>query len=132
MNSQPEVTVIGGGLIGGSIAYHLAKKGKRVLILERERIGSGASSAAAGMLGAQSEMHDAGPLFDLARLSRAMFPALSDELRELTGIDIGLVQRGLLKVALTSEQAEECRRMIVFQRQAGEAAEWLAPSEARR
>lgn len=131
MNIQTEVAVIGGGLIGGSIAYHLAKKGKRVLILERERVGSGASSAAAGMLGAQSEMHEAGPLFDLARLSRAMFPALADELRELTGIDIGLVQRGLLKAALTPEQAEECRRMIAFQRQAGEAAEWLTPSEAR-
>lgn len=131
MNSQTEVAVIGGGLIGGSIAYHLAKKGKRVLVLERETIASGASSAAAGMLGAQSEMHDAGPLFELARLSRAMFPTLADELRELTGIDIGLVQRGLLKVALTPEQAEECRRMIDFQRQAGEAAEWLSPSAAR-
>lgn len=131
MESHHDVVVIGGGLIGGSVAYRLAKRGKRVLILERDRVGSGASGAAAGMLGAQSEMHEAGPLFELARKSRAMFPKLAEELRELTGIDIGLVQKGLLKVALTPEEAEECRRMIAFQRQAGETAEWLAPHEAR-
>lgn len=125
-----DVVVVGGGVIGGSIAYHLAKKGRRVLILEREKIGSGASGAAAGMLGAQSETHRADVLFDLARQSRAMFPQLAEELRELTGIDIGLVQKGLLKVALTPDQAADCRRMIAFQRQAGETAAWLTPAEA--
>ncbi|GIO34016.1 MULTISPECIES: glycine oxidase ThiO [Paenibacillus] len=131
MVHQAEVVVIGGGVIGGSIAYHLAKQGRRVLMLERGKIGSGASSAAAGMLGAQSEMHRSGALFDLARQSRAMFPKLAEELRELTGIDIGLVQQGLLKVALTPEQAMECQRTIAFQRKAGETAAWLTPSEAR-
>lgn len=131
MVHQAEVVVIGGGVIGGSIAYHLAKQGRRVLMLERGKIGSGASSAAAGMLGAQSEMHRSGVLFDLARQSRAMFPKLAEDLRELTGVDIGLVQQGLLKVALTPEQAMECQRMIAFQRKAGETAAWLTASEAR-
>lgn len=130
MVRQTEVAVIGGGVIGGSIAYHLARQGRRVLVLERGKIGSGASGAAAGMLGAQSEMRRAGVLFDLARQSRAMFPKLAEELRELAGIDIGLVEKGLLKVALNPEQAAECQRMIAFQRQAGESAAWLTPAEA--
>jgi glycine oxidase len=131
MNKTVEAAIIGGGVIGGSIAYHLAKKGRRVVVLERERIVSGASGAAAGMLGAQSEMHEAGPLFDLARQSRAMFPRIAEELKELTGIDIGLVRKGLLKIALNPGQAEECRRMIAFQREAGEQAQWLSAREAR-
>lgn len=131
MTKTVEAVIVGGGAIGGSIAYHLAKKGRKVLLLERDRIVSGASSAAAGMLGAQSEMHEAGPLFDLARQSRAMFPRIAEELKELTGIDIGLVRKGLLKIALNPEQADECRRMIAFQREAGERAEWLSAHEAR-
>ncbi|KIL41310.1 hypothetical protein SD70_07590 [Gordoniibacillus kamchatkensis] len=131
MSKTVDAVVIGGGIIGGSIAYHLAKRGRSVVLLERDRIASGASSAAAGMLGAQSEMHEPGPLFDLARQSRAMFPQISDELKELTGIDIGLVRKGLLHVARTPEQAEECRRMAAFQREAGERAEWLSASQAR-
>ncbi|MFC0214543.1 glycine oxidase ThiO [Paenibacillus chartarius] len=130
MGHHAEVIIVGGGVIGGSVAYHLAKRGRRVKLLERERVGAGASGAAAGMLGAQSEMHEAGPLYELARRSRAMFPQLDAELRELTGIDIGLVQRGLLKIARTPDEAEEIRRMIDFQVRSGEAAQWLGAGEA--
>ncbi|MGG1513927.1 glycine oxidase ThiO [Paenibacillus oryzisoli] len=125
-----DVLIVGGGVIGTSIAYYLAKKGASVTLLDRGRLGTEASSAAAGMLGAQSEMEDDGALFQWARRSRSMFPALSEELKALTGLDIGLVREGLLNVALSDVQEAELRARALWQRAAGERAEWLDASAA--
>ncbi|BFT75545.1 glycine oxidase ThiO [Paenibacillus sp. P36] len=130
MKHTSDVIIVGGGVIGASIAYHLAKRGQSVTLLERSRLGTEASAAAAGMLGAQSEMADTGPLFQWARQSRAMFPELSGELRSLTGIDIGLVREGLLNVALSDDQEQELRAREKLQRAAGEKAEWLSAAAA--
>ncbi|MEB4794947.1 FAD-dependent oxidoreductase, partial [Paenibacillus chondroitinus] len=130
MKHTSDVIIVGGGVIGASIAYHLAKRGQSVTLLERSRLGTEASAAAAGMLGAQSEMEDTGPLFQWARQSRAMFPELSGELKSLTGIDIGLVREGLLNVALSDAQEQELRAREKLQRAAGERAEWLSAAAA--
>ncbi|WP_063860214.1 glycine oxidase ThiO [Paenibacillus sp. Soil724D2] len=132
MKHMNDVIIVGGGVIGSSIAYNLAKRGQSVLLLERGRLGMEASSAAAGMLGAQSEMEDTGPLFQWARQSRAMFPQLSEELKALTGIDIGLVREGLLNVALSDVQEQELRAREKLQRAAGEQAEWLSAAAAAK
>lgn len=130
MKHTSDVIIIGGGVIGASVAYYLAKRGQSVTLLERGRLAAEASAAAAGMLGAQSEMEDTGPLFRLARQSRAMFPQLSAELKDLTGIDIGLVREGLLNIALSDVQEEELRAREKLQRAAGERAEWLSAAAA--
>ena len=101
------------------------------MVLERDRVGSQASTAAAGMLAAQAEINEAGPMFDLARASRALFPQLATDLRELTGIDIGLKRKGLLRVAVTDADVTEIQRTLAFQKTAGEQAEWLSTVEVR-
>ncbi|AXN41155.1 glycine oxidase ThiO [Peribacillus butanolivorans] len=132
MNSIYDAIIVGGGVIGGSIAYQLAKRGKKVLLLEKDRLASKASSAAAGMLGAQSELESDNPLFTLARQSRGMFPALSEELKDISGIDIELVNKGMFKVALTSEQESDLKNMIKIQQKAGLEAEWFTTAEIRK
>ncbi len=87
-----DVAIIGGGINGSSIAYQLSKMGKKVIIIEKEQLACEASSAAAGMLAAQAEIEQDGPLFQLALKSQAMFSTLSSELFEYTGIDIELCQ----------------------------------------
>jgi glycine oxidase len=125
-----DVVIVGGGVIGSAIAYFLAKLGRKALILERERMASQASGAAAGMLGAQIEMGlDTGPLFQLARFSRSLFPELSTELRELSGVDIGLTQKGTLRTVYRDTEVAHFQDMIKRQHEAGEKAEWLTAGE---
>ncbi|MBN9653263.1 glycine oxidase ThiO [Halobacillus sp. GSS1] len=133
MNKHYERIVVGAGVIGSSIAYHLAQRGRSVLLLERGTIACKASSAAAGMLGAQSELKDRNDsLYSLATASRAMFPALSEELKAYSGIDIGLQQNGIYKIATNEGEREELIAYGEVQRNRGEEARWMEPSELQR
>lgn len=126
-----DVIIIGGGVIGCSIAYHLAKKGADVVVLERDHIGAHASSAAAGMLGAQVEMAFPGPMIELCLRSRAMFPELGRDLYQWSGLDIELNTAGLLRVAWDRTEAEQLRDRARWQRELGGRAEWWETRSVR-
>lgn len=105
------VVVVGGGVIGSAIAYHLQKAGAVVTLLERGEIGGEASSAAAGMLIAPIE--DAGNrAFDNLRCaSLDMYPALLDEVQRLSRIDVEYKVPGMLRTARTEAMARELKRI---------------------
>ncbi|QOR67367.1 glycine oxidase ThiO [Cytobacillus suaedae] len=126
-----DAIIIGGGVNGCAVAYNLAKRGRKVVLLEKDRVGSKSSGAAAGMIAAQTELDEDGPLFSLARKSRSMFKDLALELKKVSGIDIELVNKGMYKVALTEEQEEELKGIIQIQTRLGEKAEWLSVNELR-
>jgi glycine oxidase len=126
-----DVAIIGGGINGSSIAYQLAKKGRKVIILEKNQLACEASSAAAGMLAAQAELEKDGPLFQLALKSQAMFSSLSHELLEYTGIDIEFINKGMLKIAETEEIAVEVKKQVEFQKNWDPSIQWLDDSEIR-
>ncbi|QFT88219.1 Glycine oxidase [Bacillus sp. THAF10] len=126
-----DVIIVGGGVIGCSAAYFLSRKGYKVLLLEKGKVGDKASKAAAGMLGAQVEVTEEGPLFEMAKESRAMFPSLQYELKEHSGIDFELVQRGMLKLAMNEEEAEKIKNIVKFQQKLGERAEWLTMEQVQ-
>ncbi|MDM5336988.1 glycine oxidase ThiO [Fictibacillus enclensis] len=130
MRKHYDVIIVGGGVIGSSIAYFLRRHTPyNVLVLERNKIGSEASSAAAGMLGAQAEIHEAGPLYEMARQSRQLFPELSYELKEISGVDMEWVDKGLFKTAKDSCEAERLQDLAAFHRANGQPAEWMDVDE---
>jgi len=124
MPKKYDTIIIGGGIIGCSTAFYLSKKGKRVLVLEKKSLGQEASSAAAGMLGVQTELEEESPMYELARTSREMFPNLAVELKDMTGIDIGLSQKGIMRLAFTEEQRFRYREIAANQKLKGEESFW--------
>jgi len=101
--------VVGGGVIGASVAFHLAREGIEVALLERDALASGASGAAAGMLTPTSEAGDAGPFYRWARRSLAGFETLAAELLERSGVDCELVRCGTLRLAFDETDVARLR-----------------------
>jgi glycine oxidase len=100
-----DVAVVGGGVIGLSIGYELAKRGARVLLLEQGQLGREASWAGAGILPPGCPAGD-DPLAPLCAATHRLWPALSEELCERTGIDNGYRRCGGLAFAATDVHAE--------------------------
>ncbi len=126
-----EVLIIGGGIIGLSIARELRKKGvDRVKILEKNSAcGMEASSAAAGMLAPQAEADKADDFFDFCSASRDLYPNFAKELFAETGIDIELDQTGTLYLAFTEEDAEELEKRFDWQKKTNLKVEKLNSKE---
>ena len=127
-----DVVVVGGGVIGCSIALRLAREGLRVAIVERGRIGCEASRAAAGMLSPQAEASAPGPFLELSLRSRAMYPEFGELLRDLSGIDIEYRDEGTLCVAFEGEDPEGIARWASWQKAAELPLEELSAEDVAR
>ena len=132
IKGSAEVVVIGGGVIGLSIARALALRGVRdVCLVERAGLGTEASFAAAGMLVPQAEADAADDFFALACRSRDLYPSFAAALHEETGIDIELDTTGTLYLALTEHDQDEIEKRHAWQTRAGLSVELLSIAEAR-
>jgi glycine oxidase len=108
-----DAVVVGGGVIGLSCAWRAQQRGLEVCVLERDRVGSGASRVAAGVLAPGSEAEpDNAPFVALARRSLDLYPRFVDEL----GTDVGFWPCGMLVLALDDDEADD---------------EWLTPQQCR-
>jgi len=123
--AMTDVLVIGGGIIGCSTALALARRGAKVSVLEQSVPGAGASNAAAGVLGTQMDALQDSPFFRLTRESLARYPAFTEELREVTGIDVGYRRTGITRAALGDDELAAVVRGAAWQREAGLAVEVL-------
>jgi len=124
-----EVVVVGGGVIGASVAFFLAREGVEVTLLERDALAAGASGAAAGMLTPTSEASDAGSFFLWAQRSLAGFERLAEELLERSGVDCEFICSGTLRVAF--DEAEALRLRERAERLPGARLEWLDTTAVR-
>ena len=127
-----DVIIVGGGVIGCSIAWRLAQAGLKVTVFERGRIGCEASRAAAGMLSPQGESQTAGPFFDLCLRSRAMYRNFAEELNDASGIDAEYKDEGTLFVVLRGEDEEEKTRWAAWQLEAGLPLEHVSADDLRK
>jgi glycine oxidase len=125
-----ELIVIGGGVIGLSIAWRAAQRGVGVTLLERDGFACGATRAAAGMLApvAEADFGQSGrALLGLGRDSLAAWPAFADELAQASGMPSRLRHDGTLVVARDRDEAEELERQLAYRQQLGlEVARLLA------
>ena len=134
LGRQSELVVVGGGIIGLSVAWRARQAGIAVCLLERGIPGEGTSRVAAGMLApvAEVEFGAAGlSMLELGRRSAAMWPAFAAELAEASGLEIPLRRTGTLLVARDEDEALELERQLEFRRSIGVAVERLRASEAR-
>lgn len=130
-SSAAPVVVIGGGAIGLAIAWRLARRGLGVTLLERGELGAEASSHAGGILGAQTEAHEAGAAQRLALASRRAWPRFARELHADSGVDVELRGGGVLRVAFAPAELRALRDTHRRQQRLGLPARWLPPRELR-
>jgi glycine oxidase len=132
--SQVDLAVLGGGIVGLSVAWRARLSGMSVLLLERDELGGGATHVAAGMLApvAEVEFGEAGRrVLELGVRSAGMWPDFATQLEQASGVDVGLRRTGTLVVARDDDEARELERRLAFRESLGLHAVRLRASEAR-
>jgi glycine oxidase len=128
------VAIVGGGVIGLSAAWALARASAKVTVIERDRAGYATSRVAAGMLAPITEAghgHGDDAMVAFARASLARYPSFVAELQDDADSPISLDTRGTLIAAIDRDDAESIRRAFDFRRSLGLPVEWLAGARAR-
>ena len=127
------VLIVGGGIIGLSIAEELTRRDVEVQIFERNpKTGAEASSAAAGILSPQGEAKGPGPLLDLLQAGYQMIPEAVARLESLTGMDLKFKAGGMLALALSDADEEELERAYSWQTKAGLQLDRVSGSEVKK
>ncbi|TDT73022.1 4-methylaminobutanoate oxidase (formaldehyde-forming) [Litoreibacter halocynthiae] len=124
--THARVVIIGGGVIGCSVAYHLAKLGwKDVVLLERKQLTSGTTWHAAGLI---AQLRATKNMTKLAKYSQELYGDLEAE----TSVATGFKRCGSITVALTDERLEEINRQAAMARSFGVEAEPISPQEVKK
>ncbi|MDA0875146.1 MAG: glycine oxidase ThiO [Bacteroidetes bacterium] len=131
MSASKPILIVGGGVIGLSIAWRLVRRGQPVVVLERDRVGQHASRVAAGMLAAAAEVgYEEPELYQLCRASLQAWPGFAAELEAESGLDLDYRSFGTLVVADDRDAAAALRRGYAFQQAQGYPVQWLSGAEA--
>src|SRR5215216_3677385 len=128
---KQKIGIIGGGVIGLSTGWQLAKKGFHVEILEKEKEFKGAAWVSAGMLAPQAELgFEEYDYFSLCIESLSLYPKFLEELEKDSGIKVPLKRCGTLMAAFDRDQTERLKRIKDFRERVNLPGKWLTGSEA--
>jgi glycine oxidase len=130
-----DVAIIGGGAIGCSIAFELAGRGHRVVVIERDQPGRAATWAAAGMLSPLGETPPDSTFAALARASLLAYPAFLSRIKDVGGDTVEFAAPGKLEVAFDEKEASRLRAFCAINNLAflaGADARGLVPSLSER
>ena len=123
--AHARVVIIGGGVIGCSVAYHLTKLGwKDVVLLERKQLTSGTTWHAAGLI---AQLRATANMTKLAKYSQELYGNLEEE----TGVATGFKRCGSITVALSEERREEIFRQAAMARAFGVHVDEISPAEVK-
>ena len=121
--AKARAVIIGGGVVGCSIAYHLGKLGwTDVVLLERKQLTCGTTWHAAGLI---AQLRATQNMTRLAKYSQELYFGLEEE----TGVATGFKRNGSITVALTDERMEELRRSAAMARAFGVEIDEISPSD---
>ena len=121
---QCRVVVIGAGIVGCSVVYHLTKLGwTDVVLLEKQTLASGTTGHGAGLV---TQLRHTRPLTDISRYAAELYPSLEAE----TGQPTGYRRTGSITVARVPERMDELKRAISMAKIFGVEIEPISPSEA--
>jgi len=133
ITGKPVVVVVGAGVVGLGLGWRLAQRGADVTLFDRGTAGSGASSAAAGMLATCAEAEPGEEaLVRLGRLSQSLWPDFAAELERASGMAVDLRREGTLVIALTADDQARISHRLAFQKSLGLPVEWMSAAEVRR
>jgi glycine oxidase len=127
-----DVIIVGGGVIGASIALELAAQKLAVIILDRQQPGREASWAAAGMLSPGPDSPDALPLVPLAKESMRLYPEFIASIEELSGKTTAFARKGVIEVFTAPHGESERDRMVAQYLALGLTIEPVAADVARK
>ena len=119
--------IIGGGAIGLSIAWELARQGDDITLIDRGRVGRGTSWAAAGILPPARYGNNQEPVERLRGFAESIWPTWCDRLRDDSGRDIGYRQCGAWYAATTLGEAASLAGMAAEWSERGIASEFRSP-----
>lgn len=130
MNTHSDVVIIGGGIVGSSIAYRLASEGLSVSVIERDSIGEHSSGFALGLLNPTNET---GNIESLNHQAFRMHLELLDRIQEESGVDAQVLKMPHIELALTEDEIPELKAEV--ERIDGFPdfkSTWLGPEEVRK